>query len=268
MSEPDGKAPAESEVKFLLDQVQRLSNLLARYQKDQVNPAQEDHSTDPVVRGEEASWLLERRSILAPLIMEYDRTIDDLKNNNIFYQNELESLAQKIQDLTEENKRLYEELDKALRSQINNNAFNSDEGANSDETISTEMVQSLKQQIGVLMHERDSYLDKWQLSQQELIRIQKSSQDQGIHILDLNSKHLAMNEQLSAMKQNNVDLKNYKDTLEMESERSNGFLRRKAQLLDGVQAELNETKTQFNLIRMKNVQLEKIIEQVSNVSPL
>ncbi|KAI6651725.1 Sodium channel and clathrin linker 1 isoform X2 [Oopsacas minuta] len=256
----------DSQVNFLLDQVQRLSSQLDHYQKETPSPIQFDSQEEVPVRvGKEASLLLEKRGILAPLLVEYDRVIEELKKHNLFYQNELEILSQKIHELTDENKRLYEELDKALRSQIGDNSQIEDVG-NSEETISSELVDNLKQQIAIVTHERDSYLDKWQASQHALLRQQKNSQEQSSRLLELNSRNFTTNEEISVLKQNFTELQNYKETLEMETEKSTGYLKRKAEHLESLQGEFDEAKSQLGMMKLKNTQLEKLIEQVNTKS--
>lgn len=259
MSESADRA-ADSQVNFLLDQVQRLSSLLVHYQKEDHSPSLTD-SLEEAPNREEASLLLEKKAILGPLLVEYDRVIEDLKKHNLFYHNELETLSQKIHELTDENTRLYQELDKALRSQIGNNS-QADDGANSEETISSELVESLKQQLTVVTQERDSYLDKWQVSQNALLRQQKTSQEQSSRLLGLNTRNLTVNEELTALKHNLFDLQNYKDTLEVETERSTGFLKRKAKHIETLQGDFDEAKSELSVMKMKNSQLEKMIEQV------
>ena len=261
MSESADRA-ADSQVNFLLDQVQRLSNLLSHYQKEDQSPSLTD-SMEEAPNRDEASVMLEKRAILSPLIVEYDRVIEDLKKHNLFYHSELETLSQKIHDLTDENTRLYQELDKALRSQIGNNSH-VDEGTNSEETISSELVESLKQQLTVVTGERDTYLDKWQSSQNALLRQQKNSQEQSSRLLELNTRNLTANEELTVLKQNFFDLQNYKDTLEVETERSTGFLKRKAKHIETLQGDFDEAKSELSVMKLKNAQFEKIIEQVNS----
>ena len=232
MSEPDERT-TESQVNFLLDQVQRLSSLLGHYQKEALG----DQLPEQAVQDRDVSRLLDKRNVLGPLLVEYDKTIEDLKKHNLFYQTELETLAQKIQSLTDENKRLYAELDKALRAQINTNSTMDDE-ANSEETISSELVDRLRQQIAVVTEERDSYLDKWQLSQHALLRQQKRSQEQSTELLELNARHLTTNEELNALKRDFIGLQNYRESLEMETDRSTEFLKRKVQMMEGYRASL------------------------------
>ena len=260
MSESADRA-ADSQVSFLLDQVQRLSSLLGHYQSEDQSPALTD-SLEEAPNREETSVLLEKRAIVGPLLVEYDRVIEDLKKHNLLYHNELETLSQKIHELTDENKRLYHELDKALKSQIGVNSH-VDEGTNSEETISSEFVESLKQQLTVVTQERDSYLDKWQVTQNTLLRQQRTSQEQSSRLLELNTRNLTANEELTALKQNVFDLQNYKETLEVETERSTGFLKRKAKHIETLQRDFDEAKSEISVMKLKNSQLEKIIEQVN-----
>ena len=261
MSEPE--RATDSQVNFLLDQVQRLSSLLGHYQKETQPDTLGEQEHAP--QGTDATPLLEKKAVLGPLLVEYDRTIEDLKKHNLFYQTELEALAQKIQDLTDENKRLYLELDKALRSQISN-TNNLDDGANSEETISSELVENLRQQIAMVTQERDSYLDKWQQSQHALLRQQKYSQEQSTELLDLNTRHLTANEEYNALKKEFIGLQNYRESLEMETERSTGFLKRKVHMMENLQGEFEEAKSQLGIMKLKNTQLEKMIEQVKKLT--
>eukprot|EP00062_Callorhinchus_milii_P012659 gi/632959916/ref/XP_007895896.1/ PREDICTED: sodium channel and clathrin linker 1 isoform X4 [Callorhinchus milii] len=98
-----------TEVEFLTNQVQRLNSALRQYQAqelskpavDQTGHLEECHSPVP--------WLTDK-SLMAPLIIEYDKNMEELNEQICYYQTKMNEMKLNLESVIRENERLHTEL--------------------------------------------------------------------------------------------------------------------------------------------------------------
>uniref|UniRef100_UPI0037E9351B sodium channel and clathrin linker 1 isoform X3 n=1 Tax=Semicossyphus pulcher TaxID=241346 RepID=UPI0037E9351B len=164
----------EAEVEFLRDQVHRLNSALSQYQmgnhsrstSSQVEEAR--HSVSP------APWILDR-SVMAPLIAEYDQHMDEMTEQLRRYQVLMTDVRVKLEKVIEENERLHAELRASVEKQLDAMSAASDvEGGTLEEEA---IISNLQEQV--------------QLSEQDqLVQFQKHT-----HKLQVANQRLEMDNQ-------------------------------------------------------------------------
>ncbi|KAK7929353.1 hypothetical protein WMY93_005748 [Mugilogobius chulae] len=157
----------EAEIHFLRDQVQRLNYALSQYQhghNSQVS-SQVEAEAQPTT-----PWIADR-SIMAPLIDEYDRHIEEMTDQLQKYQGQMTEVKVKLDRVVKENERLHTELRESVEKQLHAiPASTALEGsAVEEETI----IKNLHEQIQLSEQERGQAMELWQTTSQELDRLQQ-----------------------------------------------------------------------------------------------
>uniref|UniRef100_A0A6Q2X1Q8 Sodium channel and clathrin linker 1 n=1 Tax=Esox lucius TaxID=8010 RepID=A0A6Q2X1Q8_ESOLU len=157
-----------TDIDFLRDQVQRLNSALSHYQD-----GHRSH-TSSTVQGEEARqteaaapWLSDR-GVMAPLVAEYDRHMDEMTGQLQRYQVQMTDVKLKLDRVVKENERLHAELRESVERQLQ--ALPVGPGADEDALGDDGVVKNLQEQIQL---SRDKAMELWQESAQELDRLQQ-----------------------------------------------------------------------------------------------
>uniref|UniRef100_A0A6Q2Z494 Sodium channel and clathrin linker 1 n=1 Tax=Esox lucius TaxID=8010 RepID=A0A6Q2Z494_ESOLU len=160
-----------TDIDFLRDQVQRLNSALSHYQD-----GHRSH-TSSTVQGEEARqteaaapWLSDR-GVMAPLVAEYDRHMDEMTGQLQRYQVQMTDVKLKLDRVVKENERLHAELRESVERQLQ--ALPVGPGADEDALGDDGVVKNLQEQIQLSVQERDKAMELWQESAQELDRLQQ-----------------------------------------------------------------------------------------------
>uniref|UniRef100_A0A3P9MUU1 Sodium channel and clathrin linker 1 n=1 Tax=Poecilia reticulata TaxID=8081 RepID=A0A3P9MUU1_POERE len=155
----------EAEIEFLRDQVHRLNSALSRYQlgvtSSQLDEAQQAESPPP--------WLSDR-GIMAPLIAEYDRHMDEMTEKLQKYQETMTDVRLKLEKVVEENERLHTELRESIEKQLQSLPVGSEaEGGAAEDTAILRNLQEqvqLSEQDQLVQFQQHSY--KLQAANQKL----------------------------------------------------------------------------------------------------
>ncbi|XP_010766177.1 sodium channel and clathrin linker 1 [Notothenia coriiceps] len=105
----------EAEVKFLRDQVHRLNSALSQYQHGtqftsaQVEDARRAEAPKP--------WMVDR-SIMAPLVAEYDLHMEEMTEKLQRYEGLMTDVKVKLERVVKENERLHAELRESVEKQL------------------------------------------------------------------------------------------------------------------------------------------------------
>ncbi|XP_071360022.1 sodium channel and clathrin linker 1 isoform X2 [Trachinotus anak] len=160
----------EAEVEFLRDQVHRLNSALSQYQyghhtqstSSQVEEARRAESPVP--------WISDR-SIMAPLIAEYDRHMDEMTEQLQRYQVQMADVKVKLERVVKENERLHVELRESVEKQLHGLPVASGvEGSTLEEEA---VIKNLQEQVQLSEQERAQAMELWQTTAQELDRLQQ-----------------------------------------------------------------------------------------------
>ncbi|XP_031670374.1 sodium channel and clathrin linker 1 isoform X1 [Oncorhynchus kisutch] len=177
-----------TEVEFLRDQVQRLNSALSHYQDRHRSEAtsapqgeEERHTETP------APWLSDQ-SIMAPLLSEYDRHMDDMTEQLQSYQMQMTAIRLKLDTVVKENERLHAELRESVERQLQTLPVSTGPGVEGDTLGDEGLISNLHQQIQLSVQERDQAMELWRASAQELDRLQQlyqiTTSDGQLHVAE------------------------------------------------------------------------------------
>ncbi|XP_064608834.1 sodium channel and clathrin linker 1-like isoform X2 [Liolophura sinensis] len=162
------------DVPFLRDQVQRLTAALRKYQEKYPSPSTSLKTTDA---GDNTlqPWQTDH-SLMSPLLLEYDNTIQELNqqlNNN---QKEIQDIRQQVDDLLGENSRLRGELRDNVESLLMHIEGETDHVR--DKISDEQLLHNLQHQAQVASQEKDHAVEMWKASMAEIDRLQSQLQEE------------------------------------------------------------------------------------------
>uniref|UniRef100_H3B0W2 Sodium channel and clathrin linker 1 n=1 Tax=Latimeria chalumnae TaxID=7897 RepID=H3B0W2_LATCH len=170
------------ETDFLRDQVQRLNAILAQYQAGNLpgpstiqKPAQVCHGEAHGEADLAAPWLTDR-SLMAPLVVEYDKHLEEMNEQLRYYQTQMGEMKLKLEKVIKENERLYAELKEAIEKQLE--SLPPSAGLGVDTFTEEGVVKNLQEQIQLANREKEQALELWQTAAQELDQLQQVYQEQ------------------------------------------------------------------------------------------
>ncbi|XP_048773873.2 sodium channel and clathrin linker 1-like [Ostrea edulis] len=159
----------DQQIEFLKDQVQRLNAELAKYRHHELRREEETPLDQP---GPPAPWLTEK-SVLSPLIAEYDQQFQELEQDRDILKEELSRLKPELDRVVSENNKLVQQLRESIEKQLGtvDNEFSP---ANDQEQV----FQNLQMQAESALQEKDAALERWQEADQEIDRLQHELQNE------------------------------------------------------------------------------------------
>ncbi|XP_040893013.1 sodium channel and clathrin linker 1 isoform X3 [Toxotes jaculatrix] len=171
--------------------VHRLNSALSQYQHGQPTSSQVEEAR----RAESPAPWISDRSIMAPLIAEYDRHMDEMTEQLQRYQAMMADVKVKLERVVKENERLHAELRESVEKQLHALPVGSGvEGSTLEEEA---VIKNLQEQVQLSEQERAQAMELWQTAAQELDRLQqvyqKTISDGQIH--DAQRQQLKTNQQ-------------------------------------------------------------------------
>lgn len=160
----------DQQIEFLNDQVKRLTIQLAKYRNQELKGEEETPLDQP---GPPAPWLTDK-SVLSPLIEEYDQQIQQLEEERDILKDELAHLKPEFERLISENNKLVQDLRKTVENQLGGASDGEFSPSNDQEQI----LQNLQMQAESALQEKDAALDRWQEADQEIDRLQRELQNE------------------------------------------------------------------------------------------
>ncbi|XP_058629559.1 sodium channel and clathrin linker 1 isoform X2 [Onychostoma macrolepis] len=180
-----------TEVEFLRDQVNRLNSVLGRYQ-DEFPPPSSVSQTGDVVMESAAPWLSDR-GLMAPLIEEYDKHIQQMEMQLKFYQRQMTDVKASLEQVVKENERLHAEQRMSIEKQLQSLST----GTGGEGTADAIAISNFEEQVKCAVEEKERALQMWQTASQELDRLQTQYQssisDGQIHAVE--RQHMQTNQQ-------------------------------------------------------------------------
>ncbi|XP_041356998.1 sodium channel and clathrin linker 1-like [Gigantopelta aegis] len=155
-----------ADVEFLQNQVQRLNSVLAQYQAS--DPANASSTYNQLAVSEESTPWLTDKSILSPLLAEYDRLLNSQQQEINIYKKDQTELRNNVKQLIEENERLFHDFKDSVPSELPPFDQNDLNSLTSDE----QMVQNIRQQLQLALQEKEIIEEKWRISSQEIDRLE------------------------------------------------------------------------------------------------
>uniref|UniRef100_A0A8C0N773 Sodium channel and clathrin linker 1 n=2 Tax=Canis lupus familiaris TaxID=9615 RepID=A0A8C0N773_CANLF len=153
------------------------------------------------------------RSFLAPLIIEYDKHLEELNGQLKYYKKQMGEMKLQFENVIKENERLHSELKDAIEKQLETFPFGTDMG--SDIYTDDETVRNLQEQLQLANQEKTQAVELWQTVSQELGRLQRLYQEHmteaQIHVVESQKQK----DQLTNFQQLTKQLHVTKENIEM-----------------------------------------------------
>uniref|UniRef100_S4RA20 Sodium channel and clathrin linker 1 n=1 Tax=Petromyzon marinus TaxID=7757 RepID=S4RA20_PETMA len=230
-----------AEAAFLRQQVQRLNAVLNQYQvKYLVPPA----STPAGVFGEgdpPAPWLTDK-SLLAPLIAEYDRHLEEMEGQLRNYQNLMDEMKLKMKRVVVENERLHAELRKSVETQLDGAATSL--GVFTSDLTEEGMAKNLQEQVQLANQEKEQALQMWRMTSEELEQLSELYQE---HVGDV-QLHL---QERQHHKEHLVEVQQFSQQLQVAKQRLETSNQQLAKTLGDQNVELNQLRIQLRQAKME-----------------
>ncbi|XP_054845975.1 sodium channel and clathrin linker 1 [Eublepharis macularius] len=164
-----------TESDFSRDQNQKQNTMLREIQTEnlplttpvQKNAFRADNSME--------SWLTDQ-SILSPLLIEYDKHLEEMSGQLRYCQEQMGEMRLKVEQVTKENERLHEELKEVIEKQLE--ALPSGSPSGDAFFMDVKLVRNLQEQLQLANKEKEHALELWQTVSQELERLQQIFQKQ------------------------------------------------------------------------------------------
>ncbi|XP_072240346.1 sodium channel and clathrin linker 1 [Leuresthes tenuis] len=245
----------DTEVGFLRDQVRRLNSALSQYQYG--------HRTQsPQVEGAQwvespAPWLSDR-GIMAPLIAEYDRHMDEMTERLQKYQELMADVKLKLEKVVKENERLHAELRESVEKQLHALPVASGvEGSTMEEDA---IIKNLQEQVQLSEQERVQAMELWQTAAQELDRLQqvyqKTVSDRQLH--DAQRQHLK--DQLVQFQQHAYKLQAANRKLESTNQQLLKTVTEQSTEMEDLHSQLRQAKTELRTATAKVDEMTKLLQ--------
>nr|XP_054754897.1 sodium channel and clathrin linker 1-like [Lytechinus pictus] len=187
-----------------------------------------------------APWLTSR-TMLSPLITEYDRQITELSQQIGIYKIEMRDLQTKVDKLVRENSRLHQELKSVVEGQLET-IQSGLRGDHSEEVAEKELVDNLRKQIELLEKERETANEMWQETVHELDRLAAEHRDMLGNSKAQVSTHHAIEAKGVALMRDNQLLRDNNYKLETANRHLQDVVTAQGQEIEGMRDQLRTAK--------------------------
>ncbi|XP_026059994.1 sodium channel and clathrin linker 1 isoform X2 [Carassius auratus] len=246
-----------TEVEFLRDQVNRLNSVLGRYQ-DEFPPPSVSQTGD-VVMESAAPWLSDR-GLMAPLIEEYDRHIQQMGMQLKFYQRQMTDVKASLEQVVKENERLHAEQRMSIEKQLQSLST----GTAGDTTADAIAISNLEEQVKCAVEEKERALQMWQTASHELDRLQTQYQcsisDGQIHAVE--RQH--MQNQLAQVQQHNQKLQLTNQKLESTNQQFLKTVAEQSGELEQLRSQLRQAKLEQRSSATKVEEMTRLLQNVQD----
>ncbi|RDD42507.1 Sodium channel and clathrin linker 1 [Trichoplax sp. H2] len=243
---------------FLEDQVRRLNTALARY-RAKYPPLSDDEQLaqklDPTLL-----QLSTDRSLMAPLLQEYEDTITLLKSEIQFYKSQVDSFKDRTGELVSENKKLYTEL-----KQITLNAGEMKASTYSPPILPVDTAKGdLHERFQALSQEKDRYVELWQLQSRDLKSIRQQFEEQSQELQKKALELIATQEQLDEIVRGMEETKQENRRLKSEYQKSSHHNKLQTEELETLQNELRKGKAEMRTLQANKQEMRRLLDNVSD----
>ncbi|XP_029915793.1 sodium channel and clathrin linker 1 isoform X2 [Myripristis murdjan] len=251
----------QSEVEFLRDQVQRLNSALSQYQDGQRTQATSAQVEETRHADSPAHWISDR-SVMAPLIAEYDRHMDEMTEQLHRYQVQMTDVKMKLEKVVKENEKLHAELRESVEKQLQ--ALPVASGAEGSTLEEDDVIRSLQEQIQLSKQEREQAMELWQSTAQELDRLQQFYQrtisDGQIH----DAQRQQLKDQLIQFQQHIHKLQVANQKLESTNQQFLKTVTEQSTEMEELRSQLRQAKAELRTATAKVEEMTKLMQNVQD----
>ncbi|XP_014805440.1 PREDICTED: sodium channel and clathrin linker 1 [Calidris pugnax] len=150
---------------------QRQNMALGQYETDEILRATDEQKNAPI-DGVSGPRMPEQS--LSALITQYDKHLEEMKEQQQLYQAQMSKMRKKFEEVTKENERLHAELKEALEKQLEALPFMP---LGTDIPADEDIVRNLQEQLQLTNQEKEQAIELWQTVLQEHDRLQQQYQE-------------------------------------------------------------------------------------------
>ncbi|XP_010284706.1 PREDICTED: sodium channel and clathrin linker 1 isoform X1 [Phaethon lepturus] len=151
---------------------QRLNMALGQYETDEILRVNAEQKNAPGGDGISGSRMMDQS--LSTLITEYDKHLEEMREQLQLYQAQMSKMRLKFEQVTKENERLHAELKETLEKQLEALPFMP---LGIDMPADESIVRNLQEQLQLTNQEKDQAIELWQTVLQEHDRLQQQYQE-------------------------------------------------------------------------------------------
>ncbi|XP_073329820.1 sodium channel and clathrin linker 1 [Pagrus major] len=251
----------EAEVEFLRDQVHRLNSALSQYQYGHHSQSTSSQVEEARRAESPAPWISDR-SIMAPLIAEYDRHMDEMTEQLQRYQAQMTDVKVKLERVVKENERLHAELRESVEKQLH--ALPVPSGGEGSTVEEEAFTKNLQEQVQLSEQERAQAMELWQTAAQELDRLQQAYQktisDGQIH----NAQRQQLKDQLVQFQQHTHKLQVANQKLESTNQQFLKTMTEQSTEMEELHCQLRQAKAELRTATAKVDEMTKLLQNVQD----
>ncbi|XP_062376495.1 sodium channel and clathrin linker 1 [Sardina pilchardus] len=206
-------------------------------------------------------WTMDR-SIMAPLIAEYDRHIDDMTRQLQLYQRQMADIKVKLETVIQENERLHSELRASVEKQLQ--ALPVGSGLDGESVADDVILKSLKDQLEHSANEKQWAVEMWQTAVQELERLQKLHQSSMTDGQSQAAQHQQLRNQLVQVQQHLQQLQTINQKLELTNKQFLKTVTEQSTELEEVRGQLRQAKLDLRTATGKVEEMTRLLQSVQD----
>ncbi|XP_030047597.1 sodium channel and clathrin linker 1 isoform X2 [Microcaecilia unicolor] len=216
---------------------------------------------ESILREEDKSlpWLADR-SLMAPLVGEYDSHVEDTSEQLHFCQTQMGEMRLKLEDVIHENEKLHRQLREFVEKQLESLPAGSDVG--SDLHPEEQMIISLQEQLHLANQEKEHALELWQTVAEELDRLQQLYQEHmteaQIHVFERQKQK----DQLTSFQQLTKQLHEAKEQVESTNQQFLQTVTKQNLEIEQLHKQLRQAKLDLRAATVKVDDMTKLMENL------
>ncbi|KAJ8272144.1 hypothetical protein COCON_G00110030 [Conger conger] len=208
-----------------------------------------------------ALWLSDK-SILTPLVAEYDKHNEDMNELLQRYQIQIAELKVKLEEVVRENERLHSELRESIERQLH--GLPAATGLDRDSVTDDGLVKNLQEQIQLSLQEKDRAMEMWRSSAEELYRMQqiyqKTTSDAHIYM----TEQQQMKNKLTSIQQAAQHLQAANQTLESTNQEFLKTVTEQSMEMEDLRTHLRQAKMDLRTATAKVEEMTKLMQSMQD----
>ncbi|XP_061101371.1 sodium channel and clathrin linker 1 isoform X2 [Conger conger] len=208
-----------------------------------------------------ALWLSDK-SILTPLVAEYDKHNEDMNELLQRYQIQIAELKVKLEEVVRENERLHSELRESIERQLH--GLPAATGLDRDSVTDDGLVKNLQEQIQLSLQEKDRAMEMWRSSAEELYRMQqiyqKTTSDAHIYM----TEQQQMKNKLTSIQQAAQHLQAANETLESTNQEFLKTVTEQSMEMEDLRTHLRQAKMDLRTATAKVEEMTKLMQSMQD----
>ncbi|XP_034443788.1 sodium channel and clathrin linker 1 [Hippoglossus hippoglossus] len=244
-----------------VDQDHRLNSALSPHQYGHHNQSTSSQVEEERRTGSPSHWISDR-SMMAPLIAEYDRHMDEMNEQLQRYQALMADVKVKLERVVKENERLHTELRESVEKQLH--ALPVAPGTEGSTLEEDAVIRNLQEQVQLSEQERVQAMELWQTAAQELDHLQqvyqKSNSDGQVH----DAQRRQLKDQLVQFQQHSHKLQVTNQKLESTNQQLLKTVTEQSTEMEEQHSQLRQAKAELRTATAKVDEMTKLLQNVQN----